>query len=74
MRKNNNTFFWDDRKNSPNNLILPGKHIKFEVGDIVIASQIDRRFQSHCLQTRADRVGFVQGLPENFPCNYGSEI
>lgn len=46
---------------------VPCEHVKFEIGNVVVARQIDGGFQRHRLQTGRDCVHFGQLLPEDFP-------
>ena len=48
----------------------PREHVKLEVGDVVVASEVDGRLQRHRLEARADGMDFVQSEPEHFPRNY----
>lgn len=41
--------------------------VELKDGDIVIAGEVDGRFQSHSLQPRADGVHVVKALPKHFP-------
>lgn len=50
-----------------NSIILPSEDVKFEIWDVIVAGQVDGRFEGHGLQAGADRVRFVQRLPEDLP-------
>jgi hypothetical protein len=49
------------------NKTLPCKYIKFEVGNVIIACEVDGGFKGHCLQPRCNWMNFIQKLPEHLP-------
>lgn len=45
----------------------PCEYVELEIGNVVVARQIDGRFQCHRLQARRNRVHLGQLLAEDLP-------
>lgn len=46
---------------------LPCEDVKLEIGDVIIACEVDCRFECHGLQTGRDGVHVIEDLPEDLP-------